>query len=99
MTMMTTINRMIPGDMPEFPNVSRSSLRVWAAATALIGVGVPVSVTSGKSSAIDGNGARVGVLLGETVSVRTSVPGVKVSGINVSLGPGPVGEDEWEVGV
>jgi hypothetical protein len=94
MTIMTMINRMMPGDKPEFPNGSRSSLNFCEAATALAGVGVPVFVTRGKSSAIAGKGARVGVLLGVTVSVRTSVPGVKVNGIDVFWRTGPVGIDE-----
>jgi hypothetical protein len=80
MIIIKRINRITPGVIPEFPNGSPDLLWVSEEAAALTGVGVPVSVTSGKRRAMDGKGARVGVLLEETVPVRISVPGVKSKG-------------------
>ena len=97
MTIMTMINRMTPGDRPELPSESRSPLRVWEVVTVLAGVGMLVSVTSGKSSAIGGKGARVGVLLEMIVPVRTSMPGVNDNGIYVLSGS--VGKSERGLGV
>lgn len=51
-----------------------------------MGVGVPVSVVKGKSRVIDGNGTRVGVLVGVIVSDGTRVSEMVNSGARVIEG-------------
>jgi hypothetical protein len=54
----------------------------------LVGVGVPVSVTSGKRSASEGKGASVAVLVEVMVSVDTIVAEVAGDGVKILDGRG-----------